>query len=78
MRAAVSGFAPPSDSPIFSLQDPEKLLTSAAPPIGALVSSLTAEQRAAVQQALDDMFRQRFGGGLAVLNMQVHIGIGTK
>jgi hypothetical protein len=32
----------------------------------------------AVQQALDDMFRQRFEGGLAVLNMQVHIGIGTK
>lgn len=110
MRAAVSGFTPPQDSPLFSLQDPEKLrremataglkdirvetvnhgmeiqsatylwdmLTSAAPPIGAVVGNLTEEQRAAVQQALDGMFRQRFGGGPAVLNMQVHIGIGTK
>lgn len=110
MRAAVSGFTPPQDSPLFSLQDPEQLrremaaaglkdirvetanhgleiqsathlwdmLTSAAPPIGALVANLTEEQRAAVQQALDGMFRQRSGGGSAVLNMQVHIGIGTK
>lgn len=110
MRAAISGFTPPQDSPLFSLQDPEKLrgemvaaglkdlrvetvnhgmemqsaphlwgmLTSAAPPIGALVANLTGEQRAAVQQELDGMFRQRFGGGPAVLNMQVHIGIGTK
>ena len=110
MRAAVSGFTPPQDSPLFSLQDPEQLrremaaaglkdirvetanhgmeiqsathlwdmLTAAAPPIGALVANLTEEQRAAVQQALDVMFRQRAGGGPAVLNMQVHIGIGTK
>jgi hypothetical protein len=54
------------------------MLTSAAPPIGALVANLTEEQRAAVQQALDGMLRQRSGGGPAVLNMQVHIGIGTK
>jgi SAM-dependent methyltransferase len=110
MRAAVSDFTPPQDSPIFSLRDPEELrremaaaglkdirvetvnhgmeiqsaihlwdmLTSAAPPIGALVANLTEEQRAAVQQALDGMFRQRSGGGPAVLNMQVHIGVGTK
>lgn len=110
MRAAVAGFTPPQDSPLFSLQDPEQLrremaaaglrdvrvetadhglevqsgthlwetLTSATPPIGALVANLTEEQRAAVQQALDDMLRQRSGGGPAVLNMQVHIGIGTK
>ena len=110
MRAAISGFTPPQDSPLFSLQDPEQLrremaaaglkdirvetanygmelqsatrlwdmLTSAAPPIGALVANLTEEQRAAVKQALDGMFRQRSGGGPAVLNMQVHIGIGAK
>ena len=110
MRAAVSSFTPPQDSPLFSLQDPEQLrremaaaglkdirvetvnhgmeiqsatrlwdmLTSAAPPIGALVANLTEEQRAAVRQALDGMFRQRFGGGPAILSMQVHIGIGTK
>ena len=47
-------------------------------PIGALVDNLMEEQRAAVQQALDAMLRQRAGGGPAVLNMQLHIGIGTK
>jgi ubiquinone/menaquinone biosynthesis C-methylase UbiE len=110
MRAAVSGFTFPQDSPLFSLQDPEQLrremaaarlkdihvetvnhglevqsathlwdvLTAATPPIGALVANLTEEQRAAVQQKLDSMFRQRYGGSPAVLNMQVHIGIGTK
>ena len=110
MHAALSGFTPPQDSPLFSLQDPEELrremaaaglkdilvetvnhdmevqsatqlwdmLTTAAPPIGALVKNLTEEQRAAVQQALGGMMRQRFGGGPAVLNMQVHVGIGTK
>ena len=110
LRAAISGFTPPRDSPLFSLQDPEQLrremaaaglknirietanhgmevqsatrlwdmLTSAAPPIGALVANLTEEQRAAVRQALDGMLRQRVGGGPAILNMQVHIGIGTK
>lgn len=110
LRAAIAGFTPPQDSPLFSLQDPEQLrremaaaglkdlrvetanhgleirsathlwdlLTSAAPPIGALVANLTEEQRAAVQQALDGMLRQRSGGDPTVLNMQVHIGIGTK
>jgi hypothetical protein len=55
-------------------------LTSAAPPIGALVAKLTGEQRAAVQQALGGMLRQRSGGGGGpiALNMRVHIGIGTK
>jgi ubiquinone/menaquinone biosynthesis C-methylase UbiE len=110
MQAAVPGFTPPRDSPIFSLRDPEQLrremaaaglkenrvdtvdhgmeiqsathlwdmLTSAAPPIGALVANLTEEQRDSVQQALDATLRQRARGGPVVLNMQVHIGIGTK
>jgi len=110
MRAAIPGFTPPQDSPLFSLQDPEQLrqelaaaglkdirvetanhevevqsstqlwhmLTSAAPPIGMLVANLTEEQRASVQQALDGIVRQRSGGGPAVLNLQVRIGIGTK
>lgn len=110
MQAAVSGFAPPQDSPLFSLRDPEELrremteaglkdirvetanhgmevrsathlwdmLTSATPPIGALVANLTEEQRAAVQQALDGMLGQRAGEGPTILNMQVHIGVGTK
>jgi len=49
-------------------------------PIGAgLVADLTAEQRAAVQQALDGMLRERAeGSGPAVLTPAVHIGIGTK
>ena len=107
---AVSGFTPPKDSPLFSLQNPEQLrremaeaglddvrvetanhgmeiqsathlwnlLTPAAPPIGALVAKLTEQQRSAVREALDGMLRQRRGEGTAVMNMQVHIGIGTK
>jgi ubiquinone/menaquinone biosynthesis C-methylase UbiE len=63
---------------IQSANDLWDILTSAAPPIEALVANLTEEQRAAVQQALDGMLRQHSGGGPAVLNMQVHIGIGTK
>ena len=49
-------------------------------PIGAgLVADLTEEQRAAAQQALDGMLRQRSGGsGPAVLTSPVHIGIGAK
>ena len=54
------------------------MLTSAAPPIGALVANLTEEQKTGVRQALDGTLRQRAGGGPAVLNMEVHIGIGTK
>jgi ubiquinone/menaquinone biosynthesis C-methylase UbiE len=54
------------------------MLTSAAPPLGMLVANLSEEQRAAVQQALEGILRQRSGGGAAVLNMQVHIGIGEK
>lgn len=54
------------------------MLSSAAPPIGALVASLTDEQRAGVRQALDGMVRQRSEEGTAALNMQVHVGIGTK
>jgi ubiquinone/menaquinone biosynthesis C-methylase UbiE len=49
-------------------------------PIGAtLVADLTEEQEAAVQQALDDMLRERSEGiGPAVLTDPNHIGIGTK
>ena len=110
MRAALPGFTPPQDSPLFSLRDPGALegemtdaglqdvrvetvshgmeiqsathlwdlLTSAAPPIGTLVANLTEEQRAAVRQALEDLLRRRSGEGPDILNMQVHIGIGTK
>ncbi len=55
-----------------------EMLTSAAPPIGALVADLSEEQKVGVQRALDGMIQARSGGGAAVLNMQVHIGIGTK
>lgn len=110
MQAALPGFTPPKDSPIFSLQDPDELrgalaaaglkdvrvetvhhdleirsaghlwdmLTSAAPPIGALVADLTETQRGAVREALAGMLRPRLERGPAVLGMQVHIGIGTK
>ncbi|HUG16888.1 MAG TPA: methyltransferase domain-containing protein [Thermomicrobiales bacterium] len=49
-------------------------------PIGMmLVADLTDEQRAAVQQTLDGMLRQRSGSsGPAVLNASVNIGVGTK
>ncbi len=41
--------------------------------------SLTNEQKATVQQALDDMVRKRSGGsGPAVLTNPINIGIGTK
>jgi ubiquinone/menaquinone biosynthesis C-methylase UbiE len=107
MRNVVPGFAPPQDSPLFSLQDPEtlrkemaeaglrdvrvetathilevesgahlwNLLTAATPPVAALVSTLTEDQQVAVQQALDQMLRQRSEQGPAKLNMQVHIGV---
>jgi ubiquinone/menaquinone biosynthesis C-methylase UbiE len=54
------------------------MLTSAAPPIGALVADLTEEQKVGVMQALDGMLRQRSAGDPTVLKMQVHVGIGTK
>jgi ubiquinone/menaquinone biosynthesis C-methylase UbiE len=49
-------------------------------PIGRmLVSDLTKDQEAEVQQVLDGMVRERSGGsGPAILNNQVNIGIGTK
>ena len=41
--------------------------------------SLTNEQKATVQQALDDMVRKRAGrSGPAVLTNPINIGIGTK
>ncbi len=110
LRTAVPGWAPPRDSPLFSLQDPEQLrremaaagleevrvetadhglevrsaahlwdmLTSATPPLGALVAGLTEEQRGAAREALDVLVRRRSGEGPALLNMQVHVGTGTK
>jgi ubiquinone/menaquinone biosynthesis C-methylase UbiE len=54
------------------------MLTSAAPPAAALAAGLTEEQRAAARQALDGQLLRRFGEGPAVLNMQVHVGIGRK
>jgi ubiquinone/menaquinone biosynthesis C-methylase UbiE len=49
-------------------------------PIGAgLVADLTAEQEAAVQQALDNLLRERSGGnGHAILTNPTHIATGTK
>ena len=49
-------------------------------PIGAMmVADVTEEQRAAVQEELDGMLRQRSeGSGPAVLTSPIHIGIGTK
>lgn len=110
IQAAVPDFALPQDSPLFSLQDSEKLrremgaaglddirvetvdhvleiqsatqlwdmLTSAAPATEGLVANLSDAQKAAVKGKLGDMLRQRFGDGAAALNMQVHVGIGTK
>jgi ubiquinone/menaquinone biosynthesis C-methylase UbiE len=110
VQAAIPGFTPPRDSPLFSLQDPEQLrremaaaglkdirvdtanhgmevesaihlwrmLTSAAPPIGALVANLSEEQKAGVRKALETIFSQRSRGGPVCLNMQVHIAIATK
>jgi hypothetical protein len=41
--------------------------------------NLTKEQTAVVQQALDDMVRDRAGGsGPAVLTVPINIGVGTK
>lgn len=55
------------------------MLTSAAPPLARLVQNLSEEHQSAVRETLDDMVRERAGGGeVAVLNMQAKIGIGTK
>ncbi len=56
-------------------------LTNSNPIVGMVLAelSLTNEQRAVVQQALDDMVRKRSGGsGPAVLTNPINIGIGTK
>jgi ubiquinone/menaquinone biosynthesis C-methylase UbiE len=54
-------------------------ITSSNPIGAALVADLTAEQGATVRTELDGMLRERSSGnGPAVLNHQVHIGIGTK
>lgn len=49
-------------------------------PLGAeLVADLPHEQRAEVQQVLDDQLHERSGGsGPAVLTAQMNVGIGTK
>ena len=56
-------------------------LTNSNPIVGMVLAELglTNEQRAVVQQALDDMVRKRSGGsGPAVLTNPINIGIGTK
>ncbi len=56
-------------------------LTNSNPIVGMVLAelSLTNEQRAMVQQALDGMVRKRSGGsGPAVLTNPINIGIGTK
>jgi len=56
-------------------------LTNSNPIVGTVLAelSLTKEQRAVVQQALDHMVRKRSGGsGPAVLTNPINIGIGTK
>jgi ubiquinone/menaquinone biosynthesis C-methylase UbiE len=72
VETANHGMRVPSASHLWGM------LTCAAPAIGALVASLTKEESAAVQEALDGTLRQRFRAGPAILNMQVHIGIGTR
>lgn len=54
------------------------VITSSNPIAVGLVADLTEEQTAEVRQVMDDMLRERSGGGPAVLNNQMHIGIGTK
>ncbi len=56
-------------------------LTNSNPIVGMVLAdlSLTNEQKATVQQALDDMVRKRAGrSGPAVLTNPINIGIGTK
>jgi ubiquinone/menaquinone biosynthesis C-methylase UbiE len=56
-------------------------LTNSNPIVGLVLAelSLTNEQSAVVQQALDDMIRKRSGGsGPAVLTNPINIGIGTE
>jgi ubiquinone/menaquinone biosynthesis C-methylase UbiE len=110
MRAALPGFTPPPDFPLFVLQDPEKLrgemteagfsgvrvdivdrgmevasgaqiwelLTSAAPPIAAMVVGLPEDRRAAIRASLEEQVRERAVDGTAILNMQANIGVGVK
>jgi ubiquinone/menaquinone biosynthesis C-methylase UbiE len=48
-------------------------------PIGAMmVAGLTDGQSDSVRQVLDGMLAKRSGGGPAVLNSEINIGIGTK
>ncbi len=56
-------------------------LTNSNPIVGMVLAelSLTNDQTAVVQQALDEMVRKRSGGsGPAVLTNPINIGIGTK
>jgi hypothetical protein len=54
------------------------MLTSAAPPLGALAAKLSEEQKTMTRSALDAILNERPEGTPANLNMQFHIGIGTK
>jgi len=56
-------------------------LTNSNPIVGGVLAelNLTDEQRATVQQTLDDMVQKRSGGsGPAVLTNPINIGVGTK
>jgi hypothetical protein len=48
-------------------------------PIGAgMVAKLTEDQKAGVRSVLDGLLRERSRDGLAILNTEVNIGVGTK
>lgn len=54
-------------------------MVTSSNPIGAgMVATLTEDQRAEVRSVLDGMLRERAGGGSAILNTEVNIGVGTK
>lgn len=55
------------------------VVTASNPIEVQLTRDLTAEQRTAVQQVLDGMFRERSGGEpKAVLTAEMNVGVGTK
>jgi ubiquinone/menaquinone biosynthesis C-methylase UbiE len=55
------------------------VVTAGNPIAARLTRDLTSEQRTAVQQVLDGMFRERSGGEpRAVLSTEMNIGTGTK
>lgn len=54
-------------------------LMNSNPIPGMLVANFTAEQKAAIQKALDSLVKERAGStGAAPLSPPINIGIGTK